>query len=330
MAERSERSERLVKWGRPALGALAQRHGFDFDDAAKILTERQRLAKEQRQRERVCVACVWCGEPALQELAQRYDFDFDDAVAFMTEHERPAREQWLAERAERAERERVRAVRAQQEELSSVLPGPERAEPVREQDLGSQREWQWEYFRRAESNEPINQRGMTRLSKAAAQGTPASCRALVEQGADVNLAVDWDGVNCSFRYASPLLAAAMRGDGGGVGVVAELLRLGADARAIMCARDPLYKDGEQGFTEGWTVLMSAVSSRRLDVVKLIVATGVDAKAPATRYLWDGADVREIETVTALDIARKLKLVYIINFLDPSKPAAKPAMAGAMR
>ena len=107
----------MEKWGRPTLRALAEHLGFEYDEAAAFLTERQSLAREQRRRQRICVVCCWCGRPALQELARRYAFDFAGAVAFLTEHE-----ERLAKRAARAhaqqERERgeqLKQVRKQQE-----------------------------------------------------------------------------------------------------------------------------------------------------------------------------------------------------------------------
>jgi len=62
------------------------------------------------------------------------------------------------------------------------------------------------------------------------------------------------------------MEAAVRGN---VDIVRELLQRGAKADAFMCDTDPRSSYGWH--TEGWTVLMSAVSSTCLDVVELIVA-----------------------------------------------------------
>ena len=68
--------------------------------------------------------------------------------------------------------------------------------------------------------------------------------------------------------------------------------------------------------------MSAVSSTCLEVVELIVAAGADVSASAVRSQWvDRLETfEERETVTALSLARTLKLDAIAGFLGVGRPS----------
>lgn len=163
-------------------------------------------------------------------------------------------------------------------------------------------------------------RQVTRLSLAARAQTLSEVRSLCDKGADVNNQPEWDGWDFGMKvYASPLMEAAVRGN---VDIVRELLQRGAKADAFMCDTDPRSSKGWH--TEGWTVLMSAVSSTCLDVVELIVAQGVDVNAHAYRSQWVDSKktFKDRGTVTALELAYALKLDAIAALLA-AKAAAEP-------
>ena len=161
-------------------------------------------------------------------------------------------------------------------------------------------------------------RGVTRLILAARTGTLSEVCSLCDAGANVNYAPEWDGWDFGGKqYASPLIVAANRGD---VDIVRTLLQRGANANFIMCDTDP--RSNDDWHTEGWTALMSAVSSTCLEVVELIVAAGADVSASAVRSQWvDRLETfEERETVTALSLARTLKLDAIAGFLGVGRPS----------
>ena len=170
-------------------------------------------------------------------------------------------------------------------------------------------------------------RYVTRLSFAARTGTLSEVCSLCDAGADVNYAYEWDGWDFGMKvYASPLMEAANRGD---VDIVRELLQRGASVEAFMCDTDPRSSVSQGWHTEGWTMLMSAVSSTCLDVVKLILEQGVDVNARAERsqYVDRLGNFEDCETVTALSLARTLKLDAIAALLAvQTQEAAKAAAA----
>jgi len=162
-------------------------------------------------------------------------------------------------------------------------------------------------------------RRVTRLGLAARAGTLSEVCELCNKGANVNNQPEWDGWDFGMKlYASPLMEAAGCGS---VGIVRELLQRGAKADAVMCDTDPTSSD--DWHTDGWTVLMSAVSSMCLEVVELIVAQGVDVNARACRSQWvDRLETFEDRgTVTALTLARSLKLDAIAAVLAAKATAA---------